>query len=49
MINCDNNTYVGPKVSPTLYGAKFCLEASVNVMRLGDKKEARESKGQESP
>ena len=42
-------THVGPKVSPTLWGAKFCLAASENGMRFEDKKEASDSSGQESP
>lgn len=48
-IKSDSITHVGPKVSPTLWGAKFCLAASVNGIRLEDKKEASDSSGQESP
>lgn len=49
VIKSDFVTYVGPNVSPSLWGKKFCLEASVNVIRWKDKKEAMDSSGQESP
>lgn len=44
-----SSPYVGPKVSPTWYGSKFCLTASRKGIRCCDRDEEMDSRGQASP